>query len=114
MKQRSGAGGEMKKAYINATDARVTVHNNPNCDAARIKINQDQRTVLLNTDTLSRELRRFRNNEYRFAPGAGENDIWVMLDFQDPAFEDALARYLERLVGQGQKTSRNWELKVHC
>jgi len=104
----------MKKAYINAADARVTVHHNPNCSSARIKINQDQRTVLLNTDTLSRELRQFRNNEYRLAPGAGNNDIWVLIDFQDAEFEDALASYLTRLVGQGDKTSKNWELKVHC
>ena len=104
----------MIKAYLNATDARVTVHNNPNCDSAHIKMNQDQRTVLLNTDTLSRELRRFRNNEYRFMTKAGMNDIWLILDFQDAEYENALASYLKRLVGQGLRTTANWELQVHC
>jgi hypothetical protein len=104
----------MIKAYINTTDARVTVHNNPNCNSAQIKINQDQRTVLLNTDTISRELRRFRNNDYRFASEAGMNDMWLILDFQDADLENALASYLKRLVGQRQKTAADWDLQVHC
>jgi hypothetical protein len=104
----------MIKAYLNSTDARVTIHNNPNCVIARITVNQDQRTVLLNTDSLSRELRRFRNNEYRLLAEAGMNDIWLILDFQDPEFENALASYLKRIVAQRYKTAGSWELQVHC
>lgn len=104
----------MIKLYINPADARVILHNNPNCDSARIRVNQDQRTILVNTDSLSRELRRFRNNEYRFAAEAGMSDVWVMLDFQDAEFENALARYLQRLVGQRHKPAGGWELQAHC
>jgi hypothetical protein len=104
----------MIKAYINAIDARFTIHNNPNCSSAQIKINQDQRTVLLNTDSLSRELRRFRKNEYRFMAEGGMNDIWLILDFQDGEFENALANYLQRLVDKGHKTSGNWDVRDHC
>ena len=104
----------MIKAYVNSTDARVTIHNNPNCASARITVNQDQRTVLVNTDSLSRELRRFRNNEYRLLDNAGMNDVWLILDFQDAEFENALAGYLKRLVARGHKTAVDWELQVHC
>ena len=104
----------MIKAYINAIDARLTIHNNPNCDAAQIRINQDQRTVLINTDSLSRELRRFRKNDYRFVAETGMNDIWLILDFQDGEFENALAHYLKRLVGKGRESAGNWDVQVHC
>ena len=104
----------MIKAYINAVDAQVTIHNNPNCDSAQIKINQDQRTVLINTDSLSRELRRFRRNEYRFVAEPGMNDIWLILDFQDGEFENALARYLKRLVAKGLETAAAWDTQAHC
>jgi hypothetical protein len=42
------------------------------------------------------------------------NDIWLILDFQDAEFENALASYLKRLVARGHKTAGNWELQVHC
>lgn len=104
----------MIKVYINAIDARVTIHNNPNCSSAQIKINEDQRTVLINTDSLSRELRRFRRNEYRFVAEAGMNDIWLILDVQDGEFENALAQYLKRLVGKSLETAGSWDVQVHC
>ena len=104
----------MIKVYINALAARVTIHNNPNCGAAQIKINEDQRTVLINTDSLSRELRRFRRNEYRFVAEAGMNDLWLILDFQDGEFENALANYLKRLVGERLETAGNWDVRTHC
>lgn len=104
----------MIKAHIHAIDARLTIHNNPNCAAAQIRINQDQRTVLINTDSLSRELRRFRRNEYRFAAEAGMSDLWLILDFQDGEFENALANYLKRLVGKGLETAGSWDVQVHC
>jgi len=102
------------KVYVDAANARVTVHNNPNCAAARIKINQDQRTVLFNTDSLSRELRHLKSNEYRLLAVPHNNDIWLILDFQDAEFENALARHLMRLVGQSLKSAANWELQTHC
>lgn len=104
----------MIKAHVSSADARVTIHNNPNCASARITVSQDHRTALLNTDSLSSELRRFRDNEYRFLAKAGMNDMWIILDFQDPEFENALARHLKRLVAKGHKTPGNWELQVHC
>jgi hypothetical protein len=104
----------MIKAYVNSTDARVTIHNNPNCASARITVTKDQRTVLINTDSLSREIRRFKNNEYRLTAQAEMNDLWLILDFHDAEFENALASYLKRLVAQGHKTTGDWELEVHC
>jgi hypothetical protein len=104
----------MIKVYIDAANARVTVHNNPNCAAAKIKINQDQRTVLVNTDSLSRELRHFRSNEYQLASSPNHNDIWCIIDVQDSEFENAIARHVMRLVGLGLKTTANWELLTHC
>ena len=104
----------MIKVYINAVAARMTIHNNPNCDSAQIKINQDQRTVLINTDSLSRELRRFRKNEYRFVAEAGMDDLWLILDFQDAEFENALAGYVRRLVGRRLETAGNWDVQMHC
>lgn len=104
----------MIKVYINAIDARVAIHNNPNCSSAQIRINEDQRTVLINTDSLSRELRRFRKNEYPFVAEAGMNDMWLILDFQDEEFENALAHYLKRLVGTRLETAGNWDVQMHC
>jgi hypothetical protein len=104
----------MIKAYFNYLDPAVTVHQNPNCAHAKVGPDQRIRHVLINADSLSKELARFRNNKYRFAEEPGLNDVWLILDFQDPEFETALVRHLKRIVGLLYSPIKSCEVRVHC
>ena len=104
----------MIKAYINYPNPRVTIHHNPNCPGARVQANQKQRHVLLNADTLSKELNRFGNNKHKFAAEAGLNDVWLVLDFQDAEFEKAVVAFVTRLVGKHYPALSRGELESHC
>lgn len=104
----------MIKVHMDYPDPHVTIHHNPNCPQARVEKSRQQRHVLLNVDTLSKELARFGANGYRFAAEPGLSDLWLVLDFLDPEFEKALASHLKRLVGRQYGPLGSCELQVHC
>ena len=104
----------MIKAYINYNDPQVTIHRNPLCVQAKVGPDQRIRHVLLNSDSLSKELARFRNNKHPFSAEPGMNDMWLIFDFQDSEFEMALLSHLKKLVGLSNSTIKGCELQVHC
>jgi hypothetical protein len=104
----------MIKAYIDYPNTNVTLHRNPNCPRAKVGPNQNIRHVIINADNLSKELKRFRSNAHKFAAAAGMNDLYLILDFIDPVFEEALLAHIKRLIGLTYEEIRNCELLVHC
>jgi hypothetical protein len=107
-------GGRMIKAYINYPNVNVTVHRNPNCLQAKVGPKQNVRHVIINADNLSEELKRFRSNKHKLATETGMNDIYLILDFGDPVFEEALVGHIKRLIGLNYEEIKNCELLVHC
>lgn len=110
----NGRGDSMIKAYINYPDAHVTIHQNPNCAHAQSKSGENQRHVLLNADSLSDELHKFRSGEHRFGSSAAINDLWLILDFQDPEFEKALVGHVKRILGRRYDPLESCDLQLHC
>ena len=104
----------MIKAYLNYLDPIVTIHRRPNCDLAKVGPEKNIRHVLIDSDSLSKELARFRNNKYRLSSEPGMCDIWLILDFQDSEFEMALVSHLKRVVGLLSSPIKDCELQVHC
>jgi hypothetical protein len=104
----------MIKAYFDVREPRVVVHRNPNCAHAKVGPDRQIRHLLLNPDSLSRELARFRDNKHRFAEEPGRNDMWIILDFLDTDFEVALAGHLKRILGLSHDPFKSCETQVHC
>jgi hypothetical protein len=104
----------MIKAYVSYTEARISIHQNPNCAHAQSTSSQKQRHVLLTEDSLSSELRKFRSGEHRFGTAAAANDMWLILDFQDPEFEKALVGHIKRILTRRYDHLQSSDLQLHC
>ena len=104
----------MIKTYIDYPNVNVTVHRKPNCLQAKVGPKQNIRHVIINADNLSKELKKFRNNKHKLSAETGMNDIYLILDFGDPVFEEALVEHIKRLVGFTYEEFQNCELLVHC
>ncbi len=104
----------MIKAYIDYREPSVIVHLMPNCADTKVGSDKKIRHVLLNEDSLSKELAGFRDNKYRFAAESGLHDMWLILDLQDSEFEMALVSHLKRILGLMYGPLRSCELRVHC
>lgn len=103
----------MIKAYLNLSESRVTIHQNPNCPHAKVGPDEDHRHLLINTDNLSKELSRFGSNGHKFASQPGLNDMWLILDLLDSEFEKAVAAHIRRLVGRHHESFEKSELRLH-
>lgn len=107
-------GGPMIKACINYQTSRVTIHRNPNCTHAKVGPGEIHRHIVLNADTISGELRKFEKKKHRFASEAGLNDMWLIVDFFDTEFEEAIVAYIRKRIGNHYKPIKDSELYVHC
>ena len=57
---------------------------------------------------------KFQDKQYEFASKAGWNDLWLEIDLQDEEFEDAVAHYVQRLLGAHYKPFADAPVTVHC
>ena len=102
------------KAYISYGEERIAVHRFADCELAKVGPGEKIRHVLLNQDSISRELGRFRNMKHQFSEKAGMGDMWLIFDFQDAEFEMALLKHVQKLVGISNARIGNSAIDVHC
>ena len=65
------------QAYINSPQPEVVVHPDPSCPRIQTNAKSGQRIVRNNPESISEEIRRFKNREYTFAADATNNDMWI-------------------------------------
>ena len=104
----------MLKAYVNYPHPRVGVHRNPSCGDIQKMAKQSQRSVLINTLSISSELQAFTAKKYTFAPTASQNDMWITVDFGDSDFEGAVLAYVHRLIGKHYSRLASVSISEHC
>jgi hypothetical protein len=75
---------------------------------------ENQRVIHVNLQTISSVLQDFNNQQYFFAAEAGKNDMWLVIDFGNIDFEQAVALYIKKLVGEHYLRIENAEVKIHC
>ena len=102
------------KAYINYSDPSITAHKFTACDDAKAGPDEKIRHVMLNPESISKELDRFINNKHKFSEETYMNDMWINFDFQDTEFEMALLGYIKKLIGRSYKYLKSCEIQVHC
>lgn len=104
----------MLHVYIDYPTSHMTIHGDSGCQFIRPFSRPQQRISKITIGTLSRELKRFADKDYRFASVAIMNDIWLEIDLDDRAFEGAVAEYILKLIARHYKPLRGIKPSVHC
>jgi hypothetical protein len=90
----------MLTVYINYPNPKITVHPGQRSAERRKHCKPGQRVIEVNEETISSELTRFREREYRFNSQSELNDMWIDIDFNDPDFEIAVVSHIRKLIGR--------------
>ncbi len=104
----------MLSVYINYPNPHVTCHYDRNCGRIRPQKRPNQRICHVNWDTISSELKKFRDKQYPFRAEAKWNDIWLELDFQDNDFERTVLDLILKLIRRYYKPLANVNPQRHC
>ncbi len=104
----------MTKAYINYPNAHIGIHTDPACRFTQCEGNSGQRHIQLNRSSLSVELDRFAEGHYPFRAEARMNDMWLIIDFDDPIFEKAVVEHIKTLIGKRYRPIRECAIRFHC
>lgn len=104
----------MIAAYINYPNPHITIHASSGCSAIQQQHKKGQRRVILNLNTLSSELERFSSKFHKFGADQSTNDMWVVADFSDPAFERAVVEYVRKLLASHYAPFVRVAVNEHC
>ena len=93
----------------------VSVHWDPSCAEIQKMEKQNQRSVVINTQSISTELQKFTATRYKFGATANLNDMWIKVDFADSDFERAVLAHVHRLIGKHYAPLASVSIsKDHC
>lgn len=101
----------MTKAYFNSPNSRVTIHGTA-CGFASKARTAGQRRVLISRRAIDEGLDDLSRMPFRAE--AKFNDVWIVVDLDDPDFEEALIRYIRAMLGKRYKRIRESRLTRHC
>jgi hypothetical protein len=104
----------MLQAYLNYPNPKIRVHAQPNCSEIGKMKKAGQRHVVIDDKSISAELQKFAAKVYRFNADASSNDMWLSVDFNDPAFEQAVIEHVQRLVGAHYTPFAPVKIDHHC
>lgn len=104
----------MIRVYLNYPNHHVYIHAESSCSKIQQQRKVDQRVVQLNDESLSRELKRFKDEEYQFGSSKEINDMWLEIDMGNLSFEKAIVEYIVALLAQHYSRFKNTAIKEHC
>jgi len=102
------------KAYLNYPHGLITVHGDVNCVTIQANKKPRQRFVQVNITTIATELQNFYHHKHLFGSSAERNDMWLEIDFQDQAFEEAVLEYIRHQLGRYYIPFRDTVSTTHC
>ena len=109
-----GGGGELTKAYLNYPNPHMTLHNDLACAEIAKMSKANQRDVAITRASFTQAIGQLTNDGFRLGADASINDFWLSVDFGDPEFEEALARYVCRLLGQRYTPLQRARINRRC
>jgi hypothetical protein len=104
----------MLSVYLNYPMSRVSAHHNPDCEHIRVHRKPEQRIRRIDMANVSLELEMFRDKQHRFESTSQWNDMWLEIDFHDRDFEEAVAHYVQQLLGKHYKRFAEASVSIHC
>lgn len=103
----------MLMVYLNSPNSRISAHRSPNCSRIQVMQKPNQRHCRIDATSISTELAKFANKQYRFQSTADLNDLWLEIDFGDEDFERAVLSYVLRLLGRHYSFAKG-RVRPHC
>ena len=104
----------MVKAYINYPNPHIMLHWDLTCSSIEQQHKEGQRTIHLDINSLSSELRLFSDKYYHFGADALINDMWLEVDFGDTSFEHAVVEYIRKLLAEHYSPFGRVVIEEHC
>lgn len=90
----------MTSIYIDYPVPHFSLRRDQRSEDRYRRAKENRRLVEFTPETFSAAIAPFVNGEVRFASEAALNDLWLDLDFGDYEFEEAIGRYIQRLLGK--------------
>ena len=103
----------MLTAYLNYPNPKISVYPGVACSEIKKKEKKGLRQIHIDIDTISMELLRFQEKEYKFAAMADFNDMWLEIEFNDLVFESAVLEYVRVLLAKHYTPFASVEIKTH-
>ena len=104
----------MTKAYLNYPNPHMTLHGDSKCAEIGKMQKVGQRDVTVNQASIAQSLSQLASSRFQLGAQASVNDVWLTIDFSDAEFEEAVARYIRRLLGQRYSPLRDAPIQRHC
>lgn len=104
----------MVYGYLNIPTPLVTAHRNPNCGNIQSQGKQGQRVLHINPANAAAELNNFHAGNYRFAPQATINDMWLVIDLGNAAAELNFFDNVHQALAQRYTRFAKAQRTTHC
>jgi hypothetical protein len=104
----------MLKGYLNYPNKQVTAHQAASCSEVKKMKKVNQRSIRIDSNTISNEINQFAQRAYRFGSDETVNDMWLEIDFGDWDFELAVFDFIHRLLSKRYKPFRDAVRVQHC
>ncbi len=104
----------MLLGYINYPRPHMTLHANLSCPEIGKMGKVNQRKLKVTSTSLAQTVSLLSGDSFRLGAASSINDLWLELDFGDSQFEEAVARYLFRVLGLRYTPLADSPIKTHC
>lgn len=104
----------MTHCYINYPRPHMTLHTDLSCSDIGKMAKVKQRKLKVTSVSFTQVLSLLSSDSFRLGSESSINDVWLVLDFGDSEFEEALARYLFRVLSLRYTPLAGSPIKTHC
>lgn len=104
----------MLQVYINYPKPHFSIHGDSSCNFIMNHQKSDQRNIKINIDTFSTEIKKFKTKKYRFAAKSALNDMWMIIDFDDIAFEKSVVILIHHILSEHYSPFKDCPIDNHC
>ena len=102
------------KAYVNYPNPHVTLHGDLKCLEIGKMQKAQQRAVTINRASFTQAINQLTSKSFQLGAQAQINDVWLSIEFGDGEFEEAVAKYACRLLGERYSPLKVAPIKKHC
>jgi hypothetical protein len=102
------------KVYLNYPNPHMMLHGDSTCAEIGKMRKVGQRDVTITRASFTQALSQLTSSGFQLGAQASVNDVWFTINFDDAEFEEAVARYVLRLLGQRYSPLRAARVQKHC
>jgi len=100
------------KAYLNYPNPHMTLHGKTTCAEIGKMQKPRQRDIPVTQASFTGSIGLI--TKLQLAARASLNDVWFTIDFDDPEFDEAVARYIHRLLARRYAPLTGAPITKHC